>query len=110
MNMLQRLIGRYMPKAETTTLRSPATWFLEAMFGQRESAAGIRVSEATALSLSAYYCGVKMISGTIASLPLNVYKTDGRKREAEQQHQRGADRTRHPTRRGVPRGDQDRQG
>ena len=86
MNMLQRFLGRYAPRAEITTVRSPATWFMEAMFGQREAASGVKVSEATALGLSAYYCGVNMIAGTVGSLPLNVYKTDGRKREVWQNH------------------------
>lgn len=86
MNPFQRFFGRSAPRAETTTLRSPATWFLEAMFGQKEAASGVRVSEATALSLSAYYCGINMIAGTVASLPLNVYKTDGRKREVWDKH------------------------
>ncbi len=74
------------PRAEITTPRSPATWFLEAMFGQREASSGIRVSEATALSLSAYYCGINMISGTLGSLPLNVYKSDGVRRDVWPQH------------------------
>lgn len=86
MKLLQRFAGRFMPRAETTTLRSPATWFLEAMFGQREASSGVRVSDSIALGLSAYYCGINMISGTVASLPLNAYKTDGRKREVWAQH------------------------
>ena len=73
------------PRAETTTLRSPATWFLEALFGSKATT-GIRVSEATALSLSAYYCGVNMIAGTVGSLPLNVYKLDGKKRDVWERH------------------------
>lgn len=74
------------PRAELTTLRSPATWFLDAMFGSREASSGIRVSEATALGLSAYYCGINMISGTVGSLPLNVYKSDGKRRDVWAQH------------------------
>jgi len=73
------------PRAETTTLRSPAAWFLETLWG-REAASGVRVSEATALGLSAYYCGVNMIGGTCGSLPLNVYKLDGKRRDVWSQH------------------------
>ena len=85
MGILERLspspsVGTDM-NAETTTLRSPATWFLEALGLAKDSASGVRVSEAVAMGLSAYYCGVSMIARTIASLPLNVYKRDGRKRE-----------------------------
>lgn len=87
MNFMQRLIGRFAPqRVEASTLRSPATWFMDAMFGRRESAAGVNVSDATALSLSAYFCGINMIAGTIGSLPLNVYKTDGKKRDVWPQH------------------------
>jgi len=73
------------PRAETTTLRSPAAWFLETLWG-REASSGVRVSEATTLGLSAYYCGVNMIAGTCGSLPLNVYKSDGKKRDVWTQH------------------------
>jgi len=66
------------PRAEITTARNPAAWFLEAMGWQKESASGVRVSESVALGLSAYYCGVNMIAGTIGSLPLNVYGRDGK--------------------------------
>jgi len=84
MGIIASLVRR--PSAEIATPRSPATWFMEALFGQREAASGIKVSEATALRLSAYYCGVNMIAGTVASLPLNVYKTDGKKREVWDKH------------------------
>lgn len=74
------------PRSEVTTARSPASWFLDAMFGPRESASGVKVSEAVAMGLSPYYCGVNMIGGTVGSLPLNVYKIDGRKRDVWTQH------------------------
>lgn len=86
MNAVQRFLSRFAPRAETSTLRSPATWFLEALFGQRESSSGVKVSDAVAMGLSAYYCGLNMVAGTVASLPLNVYKTDGRKRDVWEQH------------------------
>ena len=85
-NALQRFVARLLPRAEVTTARSPATWFMEALFGQRESASGVRVTEATAMSLSPYYCGINMIAGTVASLPLNVYKTNGRQRDVWPAH------------------------
>jgi HK97 family phage portal protein len=85
-NAIQRFLSNFMPKSELTTLRSPATWFLDALFGQKEASSGVRVSEAVALGLSAYYCGVNMIAGTVGSLPLNVYKRDGKKREVAETH------------------------
>ena len=89
MNIIQRFLGSWLtpaPRAESTTLRSPATWFLDALFGSSETASGVRVSEAAALGLSAYYCGVNMIAGTIGTLPLNVYKREGRGREVWEKH------------------------
>jgi HK97 family phage portal protein len=80
--------GRSTPRAATTSLRSPALWFMEGMFGRHKTAAGIDVSETTALSISAYYCGINMIAGTIGSLPLNVYRRtlDGKRREVADTH------------------------
>jgi HK97 family phage portal protein len=85
MSLLERIRTILRPPVQASTARSPASWFSE-YFGTRDSSAGVRVSEETAMGLSAYYCGVNMISGTIASLPLNVYRTDGRKREVATNH------------------------
>lgn len=85
MGIIQRLAGASAPRAQTTTARSLATWFLDALWG-REASTGVRVSEAVALGLSAYYCGVNMIAGTVGSLPCNVYKRDGRKRDVWDVH------------------------
>lgn len=85
MGILDRLAPT--PRAEgMTTLRSPATWFIDALLGRSEAASGIRVSESVAMGLSPYYCGINAISGTAASLPLNVYKTDGKNREVWAAH------------------------
>jgi HK97 family phage portal protein len=85
MSILKRLESGLRPRMETSTLRSPATWFLDALWG-RESASGVQVSEAVALGLSGYYCGINMIAGTIGSLPLNVYRRDGKRREVANNH------------------------
>ena len=47
--------------------------FLNAGTG-RPAAAGVTVTEATALNLSAVWCAVQNIAGTIGSLPLMLYK------------------------------------
>lgn len=44
------------------------------------SAAGISIDEATALSVPAVFAAVNFIAGTIAGLPLNLYKRTGDKR------------------------------
>ncbi len=50
----------------------PDRW-MRRFFGGIESKAGVRVDEETALKYSAVYGCVRIISETIASLPLNVY-------------------------------------
>jgi len=70
---------------ETSTLKNPSAWFLD-FFGGRSSA-GVRVSEKTAMSLSAYFCGCNMIAGTMAALPLNTYERTGPKsRQVSETH------------------------
>ena len=72
MNKLQSFIVKVLG-IQNTTLRNPADWFMDAL-GYKKSSSGEQVSHAAALSLSPYYCGVRMISETVGSLPLNVYK------------------------------------
>lgn len=58
-------------------------WFMPAGQG---SAAGVRVSADTAMAISAFYAGVKLIAETAAQLPLKTYQRqpNGDKREAAQ--------------------------
>jgi len=51
---------------------NPDAW-MRRYFGGIESKAGVRVDEETAMKYSAVYGCVRIISETIASLPLNVY-------------------------------------
>lgn len=44
-------------------------------------------SESAAMKLSAFYCGVNLISNTIASLPIQVIRTKGDRRYVEHDHQ-----------------------
>ena len=54
------------------TVREPDGWYPDAMRGD----AGEIVSDDTALSLSAVWACTNLLAGTIASLPLMVYRTD----------------------------------
>jgi HK97 family phage portal protein len=84
MNRLQKFIAKSFG-IKSATLRDPDEWFMDIM-GRAESASGVRVSESAALGLSAYYAGVNMIAGTVASLPLNVFEKRGRRREVADRH------------------------
>lgn len=57
----------------STPLSYPAEWLLDIFNGGRTDS-GIRVSEMTALQVSTVFACVKLISGTIASLPLHVFE------------------------------------
>ena len=46
---------------------------LARLFGSREVAAGVSVTEQTALTLSAVYQAVQLIAGHVGSLPLKFY-------------------------------------
>lgn len=54
------------------TVREPDGWYPDSMRGD----AGEVVTDGTALSLSAVWACVNLLAGTIASLPLMVYRTD----------------------------------
>lgn len=54
---------------------------LSRLFGGRPSATGINVTEDIALNYSAWWSGVRTISGDVAQLPLFLYKRVGEDRE-----------------------------
>lgn len=60
------------------TLRDPQAVEL---LGPPPVAAGVPVTEATALTLSAVYCAVQIYAGAVASLPLIVYRETAQGRE-----------------------------
>nr|WP_246723594.1 phage portal protein [Rhizobium sp. ARZ01] len=60
------------------TVREPDGWYPDSMRGD----AGEIVTDGTALSLSAVWACVNLLAGTIASLPLMVYRTDAQGRRA----------------------------
>lgn len=58
-------------------LSSPDKWFSDMMNGGgSQSHAGVLVNEETAMNLSAVFCAVNIISGTVMQLPLLLYKND----------------------------------
>lgn len=67
---IARAIARRSLKYAGVPLRDPA---LVAMFGMRDSSAGVNVNEDTALNFSAVFSAVNLISSTTALLPFNLY-------------------------------------
>lgn len=76
MNLFKRLLGGLdrakSDPARKLTVREPDGWYPDSMRGD----AGEIVTDNTALSLSAVWACVNLLAGTIASLPLMVYRTD----------------------------------
>jgi len=78
MNKLQAFAARLLGiKSLTARPRdmnlSEAAWWLEAR-GFRTPSTGETVSYNSMLGIPAFYCGTRMISETVGSLPLNVYR------------------------------------
>jgi HK97 family phage portal protein len=72
-------ILRASPENPSTSLSNPDSWLIDWMTGGR-SAAGISMNESKALSIGAVYTAVRILSGTIGSLPLHVYRRDSNDR------------------------------
>lgn len=80
--ILSRLF-RSSPENPSTSLSNPAAW-LTGLFNSSKT--GVNVSEDNALTFSAVYAAVRIISETIASIPLNVYVSDGETRNIAREH------------------------
>jgi len=60
-------------------------WLLEAL-GARPTRAGVRVNEQTALTIAAVYAAVRIITDTVASLPIDLYRRLERGKEKATTH------------------------
>lgn len=65
----------------TTKLSDPDLWLYDAL-GGGPTAAGMRVNERTAMQLTAVASCIKILSESIAQLPLNLYRRTGERRKA----------------------------
>ena len=66
-----------------TSLSDPSLW--NQLFNG-ESGSGVVVTSETAIKSTTVYSCVRLISETLASLPLNIYRRDGRKKEIAHDH------------------------
>jgi HK97 family phage portal protein len=81
-NFLARLL-RSSPENPRTSLSRPASWLLDLFV---KSKSGATVNEQSSMTLSAVYAAVRVISETVASLPLYVYEREGQGRRRLDQH------------------------
>lgn len=72
MSIFSQAIAPY--QNESSTIKNPKQWFLDAIGGKTGS--GVTVTEKTALSLSAYYDGVNLLSNHVGYLPFHVILRD----------------------------------
>ena len=64
---------------------NPDRWLIR-LFGGDPVDAGVQVDQDTALSSTAVFAGIRLIAESLATVPLNVYRADGRSREVARDH------------------------
>jgi HK97 family phage portal protein len=68
-------IGSILSGFWSTKIRADnGTWFPMSAFGGGSNVAGVRVTEDTAMTLTAVYGCIKILSETVGALPLHVYR------------------------------------
>jgi len=60
-------------RMQISTTVNPAQWLID-IFSGTPSASGVRVTEQSALKFSPFWASIRIISGTVASLPFKVYR------------------------------------
>lgn len=60
--------------AKRSTLSNPSHWLTEWATGGESSSSGVQVSEASSLKYTPFWAAVRIISGTLASLPFKTYQ------------------------------------
>ena len=80
--MMFGLFGK--KKEERATFATPTTWLFNSLTGGA-TPSGISVNATSALTYSAVYAAVRLISESVASLPLHTYERlpDGKRRDRE---------------------------
>lgn len=73
-------------KEKRSSLSNPQAWLVDMFTGGTKSATGVNVTPDRALQASAVHACVRVLSETIASLPLHVYKRLDRGKEKATDH------------------------
>jgi len=69
-----------------SSLSTPEKWVIDWVTGGRRVNSGVTVTEKTAMYYSAYFACVRIISQTVASLPLHIYRRLERGKEKAVKH------------------------
>lgn len=87
MGLFGRVKGKIGGKfAANSTLANPEKWLVETLMGGLGTSAGINVTPLKALGVSTVYACVNRIAGTVASLPLKLYRRDGKNKVVASDH------------------------
>lgn len=84
MGAFDRMLGA-VGLSRRSTLAQPSEWMYEA-FGNLRSGAGVTVTPETAMRFSAVWACVRLIAGSVATLPLHVYEQAGNTRNRRDDH------------------------
>lgn len=80
---LKTRISKWFKRSGTST---PSQWLIDWVHGGLETASGKNVNEDSALKYTPFWAAVRIISGTVASLPFIVYRRNGANKEREMNH------------------------
>lgn len=64
---------------------NPDAWYIR-LFAGHETDAGVAVTQESALSSTAIFAGIRLLAEAMATVPLNVYRADGSRREVARDH------------------------
>jgi HK97 family phage portal protein len=68
-------------------MANPAQWFIDWATGGTQTSSGVSINESSALKYTPFWAAVRIISGTVASLPFKVYRRlENGGKQPEQDH------------------------
>ena len=67
------------------TLKQKVNWFWD-WLGVSNTSSGVEVSNDTAISFTAVWAAIKLLSESVAGLPVQVFRQDGDKKELDRSH------------------------
>jgi HK97 family phage portal protein len=85
MKLTQKIMSRFGYEKRATT-SNPSQWLIDWVTGGKEVSSGVSVSEKSALEYTPFWDAVRIISGTIASLPFIVYRRTKEGKDRETNH------------------------
>jgi HK97 family phage portal protein len=89
MKIVTNILNRfgYQKRSGTSGTYNPAQWLIDWISGGSETSSGLRVMEKSALQYTPFWAAVRIISGTVASLPFKVYRRlENGGKQPEQKH------------------------